>query len=214
MILVFDGWAPGDDRLDVAHWMATETQTALNAARQSAQHLEGKTASRAGLETAATKQSPTGVAFFAHQRSLDAEGRPTLPPNILGADGELAFDEENAHVLAGCWVHAVACRSAPVLADAAVRRGVSLFVGYRPVLNVEWDPEALSTVLQRLVGRLVTAVTLKLAANEREKCALEREAEEAAMNVQAYIDGHPTEETGWLAAFANAMGRLYVASSE
>jgi len=92
---------------------------------------------------------------------------------LSGQDDHLLVDTSSAQMLAGVFVHAVACGTGGELAQAAVDAGALLYVGYAKAVNVEGgDYDRLSQPARDAVAKISTATSLALASGERDPEAL------------------------------------------
>lgn len=179
-----------DESLKTSAWVAEKTCAQAAVAPRA---LLGERAVRATFEATLGETPCAGVAFFGHgqaDRLLDAACAPGTAESAL-------LDVDNAHRLAGCWIHAFACLSGQLLAHRAVLRGVEIYVGYHRPLDVGWacPPPA----EERFIA-LATAVTLALQAGERDARTLRALASTAA---DSFIEAllavpQPEEIVGWM----------------
>lgn len=151
-----------------------------------------------------------GLAFFGHgaevpdRFSRDDDGFPKDQSDLsekylAGGGSEALLDRHNAHLLAGRWLHAFACRAGTTLVDRVVQAGATCAVGYRPAILMEWTPEdteGLPPEIHAAFVRLVTGVTVALAAGIAEEGALlDAIASEEGLIIQ-WCDENPGKAPG------------------
>jgi hypothetical protein len=177
--IVFAPLADGDEALVNAHWIAQQTAALVPSPTAT---VMGTTATRAALEAAWMGcEAQVGLCLFGHG---DAQA-------VYGADGEPAFDQDNA---CGQWVHAFACRTGLRLAHTAAARGVGCYLGYDTSLLVGWSMEALPPPLRALLSALVTAASDAMRQGVRSRRALQRAVSSAADALVDWINQHAPEE--------------------
>ncbi len=201
-----------DAALGTSRWVAERTAAHAPDAPLT---LIGDHVFRDLFESTLRERAPvSGLAFFGHGEKtelLSAEGEPgALRPLV---------DSENAHLLAGAWVHAFACWSGDTLAQVVVDAGAEVYVGYQRPLKVEWDPSSVPEVLMQPLIELLTTTTYTLLRGERDGQVLRQAAERSAeVLVEALmalpVSDDDTRLWGYHAVAAQLVSDMVVARRE
>lgn len=184
-LCLIDAFRQDDPALVNSHWVAERTASALRE-RHGAEieSLSGEEVFPASV-MAVLGRTVDGYAYFGHgrehvlYRDKDSAGEPVA-----------LLDVEGARRIGPRWFHAFACWSGVTLGPEAAKSGAAAYLGYRVPVVVEWDIEDIPAELGRLLQELVTVATLALAAGQRSRSAIRREARAISDRVLEWMDVH------------------------
>lgn len=230
-VLIFDGYAPGDEALTNSHWIARQSKLALD---NDGIVLELPLAIRAKLASALEDSTIRGIALFGHgdgghihtilttqyqepERRNKVRDHVSALGAVYGCDGEPALDKDNIGILHGRWCHAIACNVGLDLGQCAIEAGGSCFVGYDTSITPEFEIPGMPENLLRYLEKLVVVTTLNLRNDIMNEVELKRAVQSIVEQLFEELDNTTdpnvitwSEEPGniqGIRAFANQLWR-------